>query len=272
MSDQGYIDYFEVLGLPHDAKQGEVRNQYKRKMRDLVMEIQRVEITADRRERYLLELAKMNAAFYILRNNALREQYEKDRNAIIALEAEWQAAVSSGRGDADQLRRNFDAALRHYLSRYMEELMLVAGRDEECVEAMLSICDARFVDALAAEAKSHGKLRADFVVPEAWRRHRPEVLAKALAPLRKRGLMPTFPFGSDFTEVEQRLLPALGWLKANSRTWRGKWRLLRAVTRPGGARANEREALARMGLEHPASLADRLQRRLLQAALRQAGN
>lgn len=135
MSDQGYIDYFEVLGLPHDAKQGEVRNQYKRKMRDLVMEIQRVEITADRRERYLLELAKLNAAFYILRNNALREQYEKDRNAIIALEAEWQQAVSGGGGDADQLRRNFDAALRHYLSRYMEELMLVAGRDEECVEA-----------------------------------------------------------------------------------------------------------------------------------------
>jgi hypothetical protein len=31
-------------------------------------------------------------------------------------------------------------------------------------------------------------------------------------------------------------------------------------------------ALARLGVEHPASLADRLQRRLLQAALRQAGN
>lgn len=89
MSQQGYIDYFEVLGLPADCKQGEVRNQYKRHMRDLVMEIQRVEITADRRERYLLELAKVNAAFYILRNNALREQYVADRAKVIELEEKW---------------------------------------------------------------------------------------------------------------------------------------------------------------------------------------
>jgi hypothetical protein len=32
--------------------------------------------------------------------------------------------------------------------------------------------------------------------------------------------------------------------------------------------ADEAEALARMGLAHPVKLADRLQRRLLQAALR----
>jgi hypothetical protein len=38
--------------------------------------------------------------------------------------------------------------------------------DSECIEAMLSICDARFIDALCAEAKSHGKLAADFKIPE----------------------------------------------------------------------------------------------------------
>lgn len=135
MSQQGYIDYFEVLGLPADCKQGEVRNQYKRHMRDLVMEIQRVEITADRRERYLLELAKVNAAFYILRNNALREQYVADRAKVIELEEKWGQAVASGSSETDNLRRAFDVALRHFLSRYMEELVLLAGRDEECVEA-----------------------------------------------------------------------------------------------------------------------------------------
>jgi hypothetical protein len=98
------------------------------------------------------------------------------------------------------------------------------------------------------------------------------VLIEALAPLRERGLTPTFPFGSDFTEVEQRLLPALGWLKANSRTWRGKLQLLRAMARPGEARAGEAEALARMGFERAGSLAERLQRRLLQAALRHRGS
>ncbi|WP_425600765.1 acetyl-CoA hydrolase/transferase C-terminal domain-containing protein [Rhodanobacter denitrificans] len=140
--------------------------------------------------------------------------------------------------------------------------------DGECVEAMLSIADARFLDALCAQAKAHGKLAADFVVPEAWRRHRPEHLHEALAPLRHEGVLPAFPFGSDFTEVEQRLLPALEWLKACSGHWRGRWRLLGAVVRPGDVVDGESEALARMGLDAPASWSGRAQRRLLQTALR----
>lgn len=135
MSDQGYIDYFQVLGLPEDAKQGEIRNQYKRLMRDLVMDIQRTEITADRREQFLLQLAQLNAAFYILRNTALRDQYVNDRKQVMELEVQWKKAVEFGSSEADGYRRSFDAALRHFLTRYMEELVLTAGRDEECVEA-----------------------------------------------------------------------------------------------------------------------------------------
>jgi len=142
--------------------------------------------------------------------------------------------------------------------------------DEECIEAMLSVCDARFVDALAAEAKAHGKLRAEFAIPDAWRRHRPEALAEALAPLKAKGLAPTFPFGSDFSEVEQRLLPALGWLRQASRTWRGRLAIAGAWLRPGPRVDGEAEALARMGFERAATLSDRVQRRLLQAALRHA--
>jgi acyl-CoA hydrolase len=140
--------------------------------------------------------------------------------------------------------------------------------DGECIEAMLSVADARFLDVLCAEAKAHGKLAADFAVPEAWRRHHPRHLHEVLAPFRHKGLLPKFPFGSDFTEVEQRLLPALEWLKASSGNWRGKLRLLRAVCRPGEAVPGEAEALARMDLAAPLRPADRLQRRLLLAALR----
>jgi acyl-CoA hydrolase len=140
--------------------------------------------------------------------------------------------------------------------------------DSECVEAMLSISDARFLDALCAQAKAHRKLAADFVIPEAWRRHSPHHLREALAPLQQKGLFPAFPFGSDFNEVEQRLLPALNWLKAASSTWLGRFRLLRAACRPGPVAAGEAEALARMGLTAAHTLADRVQRRLLQAALR----
>jgi acyl-CoA hydrolase len=160
---------------------------------------------------------------------------------------------------------------RHLRDVYVTEYGVADLRgksDNECIEAMLSISDARFLDALCAEAKSHRKLAADFVIPEAWRRHRPEILQEALAPLRQKGLLPPFPFGSDFTEVEQRLLPALNGLQASASHWRGKLELLRALCRPGPVAAGEAEALARMGLTTPATIADRLQRRLLQAALR----
>jgi len=160
---------------------------------------------------------------------------------------------------------------RHLRDVYITEYGVADLRgksDNECIEAMLSICDARFLDALCAEAKSHRKLAADFVIPDAWRRHRPENLHEALAPLVQKGLLPAFPFGSDFTEVEQRLLPALNGLQASASHWRGKLGLLRALCRPGPAVAGEAEALARMGLAAPVTFADRLQRRLLQAALR----
>jgi acyl-CoA hydrolase len=160
---------------------------------------------------------------------------------------------------------------RHLRDLYITEYGVAELRgksDSECIEAMLSISDARFLDALCAEAKSHGKLAADFVIPEAWRRHRPRYLREALQPLQQRGLLPKFPFGSDFNAVEQRLLPALNWLKASGSHWRGKLRLLNAGLRPGPEAAGEGEALERMGLTAPVTLADRLQRRLLQAALR----
>jgi acyl-CoA hydrolase len=140
--------------------------------------------------------------------------------------------------------------------------------DNECIEAMLAISDARFVDALAAEAKAHGKLAADFKIPEAWRRHRPEMLEEALAEAGAKGLLPRFPFGSDFTEVELRLLSALTWLQTSSATWRGRWGLFQRLLRPGEAVAEESVALERMQLGAPAGVAARLQQRLLLAALR----
>ncbi|WP_158884444.1 acetyl-CoA hydrolase/transferase C-terminal domain-containing protein [Rhodanobacter sp. L36] len=160
---------------------------------------------------------------------------------------------------------------RHLRDLYITEYGVADLRgksDGECIEAMLSISDARFLDALCAEAKSHGKLATDFVIPDAWRKHRPRYLRESLLPLQQRGLLPTFPFGSDFNAVEQRLLPALSWLKSSGSHWRGKLRLLRAALSPGPEAADESEALRRMGLHAPATLTDRVQRRLLQAALR----
>jgi nitroreductase len=72
----------------------------------------------------------------------------------------------------------------------------------------------------------------------------------------------TYPFGSDFTEVEQQLAPALQRLKRLSRS---RVRLLRAVLT--GRPADWPDALARMGLGHPRGLRQRLAARALAAAL-----
>lgn len=136
-TESSYINYLEVLELPEDCKSGEAIRAYKKKMKDLVIEIARVEITEERRSTFLLEMARLNAAYYILRDKDLREKYLEDRAHVMRLEDEWRAAAEKDAAseDADQLRRSYDAVLRHFLSTYMEELMLEAGRDKECVEA-----------------------------------------------------------------------------------------------------------------------------------------
>ncbi len=138
-NEAGYVNYFEVLGLDETAKAGEVRKAYRKSMKDLVIEIgdvvRSVGITEERREKYLLDMAKLNAALYILRENELRDEYWSLRRELIELEARWVAAADAGGPDADRLRKEFDAKVRHFLAKYVEESMLAAGRDKECVEA-----------------------------------------------------------------------------------------------------------------------------------------
>lgn len=159
---------------------------------------------------------------------------------------------------------------RHLRDVYVTEYGVadLRGRsDEACARAMLAISDARFVDGLAADAIRAGKLPRDFRVPDTWRGNTPEALSKRLAPFAARGLFPAFPFGSDFTAVEQRLLPALLWLKRAS-SERRRWpALLGALIAPGQAEGAD-ECLARLQLGAEArSLRERLLGRLLRGAL-----
>lgn len=134
-SETGYVDYFEILGVGEQAKPGEVRKVYRRKMKALVGEIARVEITEERRAHYLLEMAKLNAALCVLRDADRRDVYWNERKQLIALEQQWRDASAANDSEADSLRRAFDGRLRNFLAKYVEELMLEAGRDKECVEA-----------------------------------------------------------------------------------------------------------------------------------------
>jgi hypothetical protein len=87
--------------------------------------------------------------------------------------------------------------------------------------------------------------------------------------LQADGTLPDYPLGSDFTDVEQRLVKALGWLKANTAGTGGK---LRTVARAlGTGAAGDQAALARMQLGHPHRPGEWLEARLLSLALREAG-
>ena len=135
MSDEGYINLFQSLDLDESANPGEVRRTYKRKMKGLVMDIARAEITEERRAHFLLEMAKLNVAVYVLRDKDMRDAYWDRRTELIALEEKWRAAATKDPEAANDYRKEYDGKLRSFLSRYVEEVTLEAGRDKECIEA-----------------------------------------------------------------------------------------------------------------------------------------
>jgi hypothetical protein len=138
--------------------------------------------------------------------------------------------------------------------------------DAEVIAAMLGVADSRFQAELARQAKDAGKLPKDFEIPAGDRENFPGRIASALKPAREAGLLPSFPFGSDFTDVEQRLIPALQLLQDVQRAPRRLPQLLWQgfTRRPDAADA---ECLARLGLDRPATWSERAYRALVGAAL-----
>ena len=139
--------------------------------------------------------------------------------------------------------------------------------DHDCVMAMLAITDARFLDGLVAQAKRTGKLRARFSIPDRWRQNTPAHLHDALSTFQARGLFAAFPFGSDFTSEEQRLLPALQWLKRRLRGTAGKAGLLGRALLADRPLPEDESALRRLGLASPHDCRGRVLRRFVALGL-----
>lgn len=159
---------------------------------------------------------------------------------------------------------------RHLRDVYIDEYGVadLRGRsDEDCVIAMAAITDARFQQDLIDTATGNRKLREDFSPPTHWARNTPAHLRDGLAPLRADGTLPDYPLGCDFTEVEQRLVRALGWLKARTG---GRLDKLRTVARAlAGGGGDDAEAMARMDLAHPRGIGEHIEARLLALGLRE---
>jgi acyl-CoA hydrolase len=184
-----------------------------------------------------------------------------------------------GRRVESNIRWNYAAATipRHLRDLFVTEYGVADLRgqsDAECIRAMLAITDARFQESLAADARRAGKLPRDFRLDEAWRANTPERVTRALAPFRARGRFEAFPFGSDFSVVEQRLLPALAWLAQASADPRHWPRLAAGLLAPGAwagdhdPAAGTSACLARLGLARRGQgLRARVLARLVRAAL-----
>ncbi|ALN56308.1 4-hydroxybutyrate coenzyme A transferase [Lysobacter enzymogenes] len=157
---------------------------------------------------------------------------------------------------------------RHLRDVYVTEYGIAHLRgktDEDCILAMAAIAGSGFQQPLLQAAIGAGKL-----APKLYRasdRNTPQRLRAALAPLRAQGVLPDYPLGSDFTAVEQRLVKALAWLKANTATTGAKTRTALKAWFSGGAA--DAEAMQRMGLERPAGFAEKLEARLVALALRE---
>lgn len=158
---------------------------------------------------------------------------------------------------------------RHLRDLYINEYGIADLRnmtDEDCVIAMAAITDAQFQVALLDKAKASKKLAAGFTPADDGQRNTAAAVSAALSPFRQSGLLPDYPLGSDFTEVEQHLVKALGWLKQNTQTPMAKLRtVLAAVTQPAGD--GDQAYLQRMGLEAPKTMGERIEARLVRLGL-----
>jgi hypothetical protein len=191
----------------------------------------------------------------------------KDARSILALEATRQ----SGARAQSNIRWNYghETIPRHLRDVFVTEYGIadVRGKsDADVIAAMLAVSDSRFQDGLMRAAKDAGKLPKNYEIPAAYRQNVPERIVEALTPARDAGLLPLFPFGSDFTDVEQRLIRALEILQAAQRTpLRLAGLLWRGVRRTPDAA--DQACLARLGLDRPATWPERLYRALVSAAL-----
>lgn len=162
---------------------------------------------------------------------------------------------------------------RHYRDVFANEYGLAATRglcDQDVIAALLEIADARFQPSLLEAARSAGKIRPEYAVPQEATHNTEAAINAVLGDPELAGHFPAYPLGTDLTATEQRLADALTWLKHHTATTGQRLSTMLSATLNGRPKGHD-DALARMGLAKPANLRERLARRLLAHALNKEG-
>lgn len=135
--------------------------------------------------------------------------------------------------------------------------------DSEVIAALIEISDSRFQQDLIQKAKLAKKLQANYTLPEWAKENTPQALKKKISTLKKEGLFPAFPFGTDFTEEEVRLGKALKSLKAKANS---KPSLMVSILGSFFHKKISTTALSdlkRMGLDQPKNIKEKIYQKLL---------
>lgn len=203
-------------------------------------------------------------------------QYNFVSQAFALPDARSIITVQSTRGEGRKAASNVRWSYGHEtIPRHLRDIIVseygvadLRGKDDQdVIAAMLSVADSRFQPELMRRAKDAGKLPKHYELPAYIRENTPERLERALKPLRERGFLPPFPFGTDFNEVEQMLIPALQTLQVASASPLSLLRL--AMAGKGATSAEEKTCLARLGLDR-GGFKNALYGYLLRGALRSA--
>lgn len=187
--------------------------------------------------------------------------------------------VRAVRAGADGPESNIVAHYAHTtIPRHLRDIVVteygvadLRGRtDEQVAIALIEIADARFQESLRRAAVKAGKLTPEYRVPVRGRGNTPADIGRLLGGYKAEGRFPSYPYGSDFTELERTLIGALKGLRGGFSP-RRLMRLATPVRRLTRLPVAARPYLARMGLEAPRGWREALYARLVVLALIDAG-
>ena len=179
------------------------------------------------------------------------------------------ACRESGGKVSSNIRWNYGHTTvpRHHRDVYVTEYGIAATRgrsDRDTIDRLLHVAGAEFHDDLIEAPRRAGKIERDYKMASDADNNRPEVIASVFN--QHRAHFPPYPLGTELTSDEQALAEALGWLQNNTATTRKRFRTMLHAVLNGTPSGNEK-ALARMGLDDPNGIKQRLMRRLLRYAL-----
>ncbi|MCO1601685.1 acetyl-CoA hydrolase/transferase C-terminal domain-containing protein [Desulfosporosinus nitroreducens] len=187
--------------------------------------------------------------------------------------------IKSTKGSGKNLKSNIVFSYGHCsIPKHMRDIVVTeygiadirSKPEKQVIAEMINIADSRFQKQLVAQAKKAGKLPLDYEVPEEYRNNTPQKIHALLKPYQSHGLFPQFPFGTDLTEIDITLAGALKGMKGLAKGNRLKLAkgMLAELFRP--TPKSVQHYLDRMKLAHPSSINEKIMRKIVVFALRNA--